>query len=228
MLQLLSNESMGVGDIAKCMSLNPAAVRHHIKALARSSLIEESGEKQSRFGRPTSLYRAIQKPISIEFPKRRYEIITNILVAALLQNVSESKACKTLKAIGYRMGEDIINNLTLRNDIHQWNLQLFKKHLVEEYYNELGAQPLVKKIDEGELVYGLYNCVYFELSRKYVELICDSFDQGLRDALVEKTLGPVQCVRTKCKAKGDPCCEFIIRLKLPVRKKSKNTSKNNL
>ena len=42
-LRVLSNEPMSIKEIADTLSLNSVAIRHHIKILMRSDLVEEVG-----------------------------------------------------------------------------------------------------------------------------------------------------------------------------------------
>ncbi len=214
-LRLLSNEQMSVKEIADSLSLKSAAVRHHIRTLARSSLIEEVGEEMHNFGRPTMLYKAKRTPVSLEFRKRRYDLLAEFLIQALFQNIPLSKVAKTLRDIGYQAGEELINDLARHNGIRQWDMRLLKQYFVDGYLNELGSEPEVIRVDDKELVFRIHNCVFSEVSHKYPEIICNGLDQGMRDGILERSLGHVEQTRTKCRGHGDQYCEFIFNLKPP-------------
>jgi CBS domain-containing protein/biotin operon repressor len=61
-LHLLSTQAMSVKEIAKKLSMEPIAIRHHIRVLKRSGAIEEWEHKRGKVGRPIIKYRAVQIP----------------------------------------------------------------------------------------------------------------------------------------------------------------------
>jgi predicted ArsR family transcriptional regulator len=222
-LRVLSNEPMSIKDIANNLSLNSVAVRHHIKILMRSDLVEEVGEKQMRFGRPTTLYGTRQIPQSLVYPKRKYDMLAEILIQALIQNLPTSKIAKILKNIGYQYGASLINDLSLHRGIRKWDIYSIKQHLIDDYLKEEGSQPEIVKVNEEEIVYRIHNCVFAEISRKYPEIICNGLDLGIREGILERSLGFSEQMRKKCKGHGDPYCEFIFKVKTPDMEPIKET-----
>ncbi len=61
-LHLLSTQAMSVKEIAKKLSMEPIAIRHHIRVLKNSGAIEEWEHKRGKVGRPVIKYRAVQVP----------------------------------------------------------------------------------------------------------------------------------------------------------------------
>ncbi len=214
-IKLLSNEAMNIQQIANNLMLNPAAVRHHIRVLTRSGLIEEVGEKHLRFGRPTTLYKARQKPVSVGYPKRKYDVLAEILVQALIQNLPISRVAKMLRGLGYQYGADTINDLSLHHGLRKWDMFSLKRYLIEEYLAEEGSQPEVVRVNEKEIVFRLHNCLFAEISRNHPEIICNGLDLGIREGILERSLGFSGQVRNKCMGHGDPYCEFVFMAKEP-------------
>ncbi|OHE56360.1 MAG: hypothetical protein A3K61_06420 [Thaumarchaeota archaeon RBG_16_49_8] len=223
-LRVLSNEPMSIKEIADTLSLNSVAIRHHIKILMRSDLVEEVGEKRLRFGRPTTLYGTRQVPQSLGYPRRKYDTLSEILIQALIQNLPTSKTAKVLKNLGYQYGASLINDLSLHRGIRKWDMYSLKQHFVDEYLKEEGSQPEVVKVDGEEMVYRIHNCVFSEISRKYPEIICNGLDLGVREGILERSLGFSEQMRSKCKGHGDPYCEFMFRVKKPDMEKVKETT----
>ncbi|MCL4435862.1 MAG: ArsR family transcriptional regulator [Thaumarchaeota archaeon] len=214
-LRVLSNEPMSIKEIADNLSLNPVAIRHHIKILMRSELVEEVGEKRLRFGRPTTLYGTRQVPQSLGYPRRRYDVLSEILIQALIQNIPTSKTAKILKNLGYQYGANLINDLSLHHGIRKWDMHSLKQHLLDDHLKEEGSQPEIVKINENEMVFRLHNCVFSEISRKHPEIICNGLDLGIREGILERSLGFAEQIRNKCKGHGDPYCEFVFIAKNP-------------
>lgn len=61
-LHLLSTQAMSVKEIAKKLSMEPIAIRHHIRVLKNSGAIEEWEHKRGKVGRPVIKYRAVEVP----------------------------------------------------------------------------------------------------------------------------------------------------------------------
>lgn len=214
-LKLLANDSMSVQEVSDRLSLRTANVRHHLRTLVRSKLVEEIGEKHHEFGRPTVLYRARQTSAALEFPKRKYEMLSDMLITALVDNMSLGNVAKSLRGIGYQTGVDIVNQLALKHGIRNWTIDNFKRIIVEEHLVELGSQPEVISSNEKEIVFRTHNCVFQEISHRYPDIICNSLDMGIREGVLERSLGHAEHERIKCKGHGDPYCEFIFRAKDP-------------
>ncbi len=61
-LHLLSTQAMSVKEIAQKLSMEPIAIRHHIRVLKSSGAIEEWEHKRGKVGRPIIKYRVVQVP----------------------------------------------------------------------------------------------------------------------------------------------------------------------
>ncbi len=223
-LRVLSNEPLSVKEVAKSLSLNPVAVRHHIKILMRSDLVEEVGEKRLRFGRPITLYGTRQKPMSLGYPKRKYDMLAEILIQALIQNLPTSKIAKILKNIGYQYGANLINDLSLHRGIRRWDIHSLKQYFIEDYLKEEGSQSEIVKVNDEEIIFRIHNCLFSEISQKYPEIICNGLDLGIREGILERSLGFSEQMRRKCKGHGDPYCEFIFKTKKPEMEAVKEAS----
>jgi predicted ArsR family transcriptional regulator len=214
-LKLLANEPKSVQEISDSLSLRTANVRHHLRTLVRSKLVEEIGEKHHEFGRPTVLYRARQTSAALEFPKRKYEMLSELLITALSDNMSLGNIAKILQDIGYKAGIDVVNQLALKHGIKRWDIDTFKRLIVEEHLVELGEQPEVISSNEKEIIFRTHNCVFQEISHRHPDIICNSLDKGIIQGVMERSLGYAEHERVKCKGHGDPHCEHIIKVKDP-------------
>jgi predicted ArsR family transcriptional regulator len=211
-LDLLSRRPMSVEELSRQVSLKTITIRHHINMLKRIGLVVEHGEERRKIGRPVVRYRATQKPMSVQYPKRRYELLSGTLVQALLETLGRDRARDALKKIGRSMGENLAREITKQKRVTHWDMEALKKHIVQEHLSEVGAVPEIVSHDSKKIQFRMYNCVFLELAEKFPDLICESLDDGLMEALLKGTVGKAHANQTKCVVHNDEFCEYIIRL----------------
>jgi predicted ArsR family transcriptional regulator len=210
-LDLLSRKPMSIEELSREVSLKTITVRHHVNMLKRIGLVEEYGEERRKIGRPVLRYRSTQKPVSIQYPKRQYELLSRSLIHALIDSLGREKAGEALTRIGRDVGESLAKELTNRNGVSHWDLEELKKHIVEEHLSEVGAIPEVVEYDSKKIRFRMHNCVFYELAREYPDLICEKLDEGLMESLLKGTLGKAHVDQTKCVVHKDAFCEYVIR-----------------
>jgi predicted hydrocarbon binding protein len=76
----------------------------------------------------------------------------------------------------------------------------------------MGAEPEVVEINNKKLVYRLHNCLFFELSVKMPEIMCDILHESFHEGLVKAMGNGMKISRSSCLSKGDPYCEHSCRL----------------
>ena len=211
-LDLLSRRPMSVEELSQEVSLKTITVRHHLNMLKRVGLVEESGEERRKIGRPVARYQATQKPVSIQYPTRQYELLSETLVRALIEALGREKAGHALKKIGRNLGERLAKEITEQRGVTRWNMDAFKKYIVEEHLAELGAIPEIVSYDSKEVQFRMHNCIFRELALKYPDLVCEKLDEGLMETLLGGTVGRAHVDQTKCVAHRDKFCEYVIRL----------------
>ena len=211
-LDLLSRRPMSVEELAREVSLKTITVRHHVNMLKRIGLLEEHGEERRKIGRPVLRYKSSQKPMSIQYPKRQYELLSRSLVIGLVDTVGRDGAGDALKEIGRRLGETLAREITNRNNVTHWDLEAFKKYVVEEHLSDVGAVPEIIEQDSKKIRFRMHNCVFFELAKQYPDLICEKLDEGLMETLLKGTIGKAHADQTKCVVHNDGYCEYVIRV----------------
>ncbi len=213
-LGCLSRRPMSVEELSREVSLKTITVRHHVNLLKRAGLVEEYGEERRKIGRPVVRYQTMQKPVSIQYPTRQYELLSEILVQVLLEVVGRDKIRDAMKKVGRSLGERLAKEITEQKKVSRWNMETLKKHVVDEHLSELGAIPEVVAHDSRRVQFRMHNCIFRELAVKYPDLICENLDEGLMETLLKGTVGKVHVDQVKCVAHGDRFCEYLIG---PVR-----------
>lgn len=210
-LDLLSRKPMSIEELSRGVSLQTITVRHHVNMLKRIGLVEEFGEERRKIGRPVLRYRSTQKSMSVQYPKRQYELLSRNLIQALVNSLGREKAGEALIRIGRDMGESLARELSNRNGVSHWNVEEFKKHIVDEHLSEVGSIPEVAEYDSKKIRFRMYNCVFHELAKEYPDLICEKLDEGLMESLLKGTIGKAHVDQTKCVVHKDAFCEYVIR-----------------
>jgi len=211
-LDLLSRRPMSIEELSREVALKTITVRHHVNMLKRIGLVEEYGEERRKIGRPVLRYKSTQKPMSIQYPKRQYELLSRSLVRGLIESLGRDKAKDALRRIGRDLGERLATEITDQSRVARWDLEALRKHVVQEHLSQVGAIPEIVEHDSKKLRFRMHNCVFFELAREYPDLICESLDEGLMETLLRGTLGRAHADQTKCVVHNDRFCEYLIRV----------------
>jgi len=211
-LDLLSRRPMSIEELSREVALKTITVRHHVNMLKRIGLVEEYGEERRKIGRPVLRYKSTQKPMSVEYPKRQYELLSRSLVRGLVGSLGRDKAKDALRRIGRDLGERLARDITDQSRVVRWDLEALRKHVVQDHLSQIGAIPEIVEYDSKKLRFRMHNCVFFELAREYPDLICESLDEGLMETLLKGTLGRAQADQTKCVVHNDRFCEYLIRV----------------
>mgnify|MGYP001099209014 CR=1 FL=1 len=211
-LDLLSRRPMSIEELSREVALKTITVRHHVNMLKRIGLVEEYGEERRKIGRPVLRYKSTQKPMSIQYPKRQYELLSRSLVRGLIESLGTDKAKDALRRIGRDLGERLAREITDQSRVVRWDLEALRRHVVQEHLSQVGAIPEIVEHDSKKLRFRMHNCVFFELAREYPDLICESLDEGLMETLLKGTLGRAHADQTKCVVHNDKFCEYLIRV----------------
>jgi len=211
-LDLLSRRSMSIEELSREVGLKTITVRHHVNMLKRIGLVEEYGEERRKIGRPVLRYKSTQKPMSIQYPKRQYELLSRSLVRGLVESLGRDRAKDALRRIGRDLGERLAREITDQNRVARWDLEALRKHVVQEHLSQVGAIPEIVEYDSKKIRFRMHNCVFFELAREYPDLICESLDDGLMETLLKGTIGKAHADQTKCVVHNDRFCEYLIKI----------------
>jgi len=206
----LATKDMTADEIAGKLSLKTITVRHHLNMLNRIGMIEEVGEERRKVGRPVVRYRVAQKPMSVEFPRRHYEILSEILLESLIRTLGRDRTKLTLRQMGREFGANLARDMTTKYGVEKWNMKAFKEYVVQKHLDEMGAVPEVVEATDRSVKFRMHNCVLSELAKEHPDIVCEGFDDGLFGALIKGTIGKADFEQARCIAHGDPYCEYVI------------------
>ena len=154
-------------------------------------------------GRSSKLYESSDLEIDVSIPERRYDIVGEIMLAALTEDSKEPPQ-ETARRIaydkGHAIGEEVKAELHLRPPGAERALAV-----AEEILARYGYEPYRVADD----MISLRNCPFHNLSQRAPELVCgmnrefiDGFLRGLGNESVEAALVPTPgecCVKLRAK-----------------------------
>jgi predicted ArsR family transcriptional regulator len=158
-------------------------------------------------GRSSKLYEPSDLEVEVSIPERRYDIIGEIMVAALTED-SQKPPREVAKRIayyrGHAIGEEVKGELRLRPPGSERALSV-----AEETLASYGFEPY----RAGDETISLRNCPFHDLSRRAPELVCglnrefiDGFLRGLGNDSVRAALEPTPgecCVKLRANRAND-------------------------
>jgi len=206
-LKLLYRKPMSVEEIAERLGLQPITIRHHLQSLVEAGFIEATEERAGSVGRPKIYYRIVKEPPLVSFPKRRYLMLSSFLINTLQLLLGVNRAKKILRRAGLDMGENTARRLESEHEIREWSPKAYEQFFVRGYLEDVGAEPEIVEVSEKKIVYHLHNCLFFELSIKMPEIMCDVLHESFHEGLVKAMGKEMKISRLTCMAKGDPYCE---------------------
>ncbi|MFQ5712043.1 MAG: helix-turn-helix transcriptional regulator [Candidatus Geothermarchaeales archaeon] len=209
-VELLSIQSLTVNELAERLSLKPITVRHHIRALEGVGAVKGVLKASKGRGRPAKEYRVTEKLISLEFPKRQYHYLADVLLQTFIQALGEERVTQMLNDMGHEMGKKIVGGLEEQHHVEKWDLELFKNYVVDGFLKQMGTQPELIKVKEDEIRLRIHNCVFLEVVKKYPDVMCAA-DEKIWDGIMESMGMKMRSKMVKCMGHRDPYCEYLMR-----------------
>jgi len=207
---LLATKDMTAEEIGRKLSLKTISVRHHLNMLSLLGMIKEAGEERRKVGRPVVRYRVAQKPMSVEFPRRHYEILSNVLLQSLIRTIGRERTKAILGAMGREFGANLARELATKHGVEKWNMYALKRYFVELHLDEIGAVPEIVEATDRSVRFRMHNCVLSEMAREHPDLVCGGFDDGLVQGVISGTIQAANTRQLKCVAHGDAFCEYMV------------------
>lgn len=207
MLKLLYRKPMSVEEMAVQLGLQPITVRHHLQSLEEAGFIEAYEERAGAVGRPKVFYKIVKEPTLVSFPKRRYLMLSSFLLSTLQAKLGANRTKQILRKTGLDMGENTARRLESEHEIKEWSPKVYEQLFVRGYLEDVGAEPEIISVSDKKIVYRLHNCLFFELSHKMPEMMCDVLHESFHEGLIRAMGKEMKISRNTSMAKGDLHCE---------------------
>ena len=189
-------DPVGREQAAAALGIAQHNVNHHLDRLVAEGLLEVeyrrlSGKSGPGAGRPSKLYRRADREFTVSLPPRRYDLVGDILAAAVSRTAEGQALEDALHEVALEEGRDVGSAATGVDPAHP--LAAMAQVLAGQ-----GYEPQV----EAEVVV-LSNCPFDALAKKHTDLVC-----GLNRDFVQGVAEGMGCGEvTAClEPEPDQCC----------------------
>jgi predicted ArsR family transcriptional regulator len=220
-LKILYKNPQDIEELAKKLKLRPVTVRHHIKFLEDVQLLETHEERSGTAGRPKTYYEIAKSVPIIVYPPRRYMMFSALLIDSLIQSIGKSRVTEILSELGRKMGKETLEELEQGYKVSKWTPKKFEEIFVKECLEAFGTEPEIIERNEKKVVVRVHNCIFYELSKKMPDLMCDIVHTEFFKSIGEAINRGVKVSQTNCMGHGDIHCEHIFEW--PITKKGSST-----
>ncbi len=174
-----SAQPMTAAHIAKAFDIHPNVARHHLDRLAEDGYLQAEtsqppGDQPRKVGRPAKGYTATRKEISVAYPIRRYDLLSELLVQ-VVERLSPERAPQVAEDVGRKYGREVAAAVGMPGD----NGYSDTMGAVVRALTGIGAG--VKDI-EGRLV--TRDCPFHQTAADHPEIVC-RLDQGIIKGLLD-------------------------------------------
>ena len=183
-LALLSRKGpLSTDDIVNKTHMSKATVRHHMMILERAGLVESSKESSSTVGRPSNLYVLTREWRDLGFPRRQYQLLAGELLRRTIRS-SKRRAVALMRSMGEQLAESFLERQEMAN-FPVKTFDDFEAHILP-LLHEMGMETQIESKEKDAMVVGAFNCIYYELAKKYPDIVCEghkAFFRKIGDAM---------------------------------------------
>lgn len=194
--------AVGREQAARELGLAPHTVNFHLDRLAEEGLLDVQFRRLTErtgpgSGRPAKLYRRTDREVSVSLPPRRYDLVGDVLAAAVTRAMSGDPLATSVAAAAREAG--LAAGSTARHGDEGGGATLED---LARALSGLGYEPR----DEGGAMV-LANCPYHALAQQHTELVC-----GLNQHFVQGVAEGIGCERAcACLEPEDGRCCVVVR-----------------
>lgn len=189
-------EPVGREQAATALGLRPHTVAFHLDRLVEEGLLEVefrrlTGRSGPGAGRPSKLYRRADRHIEVSLPPRHYDLLGDILAAAVTLSADGEPMSDALREAAYAQGVELG---------HEGREQ-DQSGSPEALMHVLRTQGFEPQLQGDDIV--LTNCPFDSLAKKHTDLVCGvnvDFVQGVADGV------GCACARARLEPEPGYCC----------------------
>ncbi len=110
-------QGMTASQVAELFSIHPNVARHHLDRLAADGYLRvtrrrQAGKSGPGAGRPAKCYEATDKEIAVQFPPRRHELLSELLVR-VVERLAPERGPEIAEQIGREYGREVAAEIGL-------------------------------------------------------------------------------------------------------------------
>jgi predicted ArsR family transcriptional regulator len=183
-------DAVGREQAARALGLPPHSVNFHLDRLVDEGLLDTefrrlTGRTGPGAGRPSKLYRRAAREFAVTLPSRRYELVGQILAAAVSDVAAGGDLDEALDRRARDEGRTVGHGAVAPNSTPE----------LDSLAEVLATQGYDPRVEDDAVV--LTNCPFDSLAKEHTALVCglnEAFVQGVVEGLgcrgVEACLAP--------------------------------------
>ncbi len=178
-----SAEPVTVSQIASIFGIHTNVARHHLDKLVTDGYLRvdhrrRSGKRGPGAGRPAKHYEPTPKEVSLQFPARRYDMLSELLLR-VVERLGTAEATAVAEEIGIEYGRELAAEIGLPEDAGF-------KGAVEAVARAMTGVGFETSPDMGEHLMVTRHCPFGQTATDHPEIVC-RLDQGIVRGLLEAT-----------------------------------------
>jgi predicted ArsR family transcriptional regulator len=190
------SDAVGREQAASALGIAQHNVNFHLDKLVAEGLLEVeyrrlSGKSGPGAGRPSKLYRRAEREFVVSLPPRRYDLVGDILAAAIVRSSAGPSLGEALHEVALEEGRDVGGAAT----------GVDPRHPLAAMARVLEGQGYEPQVEADVVV--LNNCPFDSLAKKHTELVC-----GLNRDFVQGVAEGMGCAQVDACLEPEPgrCC----------------------
>ncbi len=178
-----SVEAVTASQIASIFDLHTNVARHHLDKLVTDGYLRvthrrRAGKQGPGAGRPAKHYEPTPKEVSVQFPPRRYDVLSELLLR-VIERFDTTQARKLAEEVGVEFGRELAAEIGLPKDAgFDGAVKAVAKAMT-------GIGFDASSDIEGHMMVTRY-CPFGETAIDHPEIVC-RLDQGIVCGLLEAT-----------------------------------------
>ena len=187
--------SVGREQAAAAVDLPLHRASFHLDRLVDEGLLDVefrrlTGRSGPGAGRPSKLYRRADREFAVSLPERRYDLVGDILAAAVARAAEGAPLEAALSECAREEGLEVGGSATDQDD----------PGCLASLAEVLATQGYEPRVEQDAVV--LANCPFDSLARKHTSLVC-----GLNESFVQGVADGLGCPATAClEPSPERCC----------------------
>jgi len=176
-------EPMTASQIAELFDIHANVARHHLDRLVADDYLQvtrrrPSGKTGPGAGRPAKHYEPTRKNVSVQFPARRYDLLSELLLR-VIERIAPGTASAVAAEVGAEYGRELASDIGFPNESGYDAAAIAVARALMGVGFEVEARP-----GDHELVTRF--CPFGESAKNHPAIVCQ-LDQGLVSGLLEGT-----------------------------------------
>ena len=176
-------EPVTANEIAELFGIHPNVARHHLDRLVDDGYLQvshrrRSGRRGPGAGRPAKHYEQTGKEVSVQFPARRYDLLSELLVR-VVERLAPDDAAAVAEEVGREYGREIAGEIGLPADAGF-------DTAVQAVARAMMGVGFGTEADASERQMFTKFCPFGETAANHPAVVC-RLDQGIVSGLLEAT-----------------------------------------